>query len=118
MPGPPAVVLIPSGRLVTSPLPPSARAAVSFHTEPPQPERSMVVPHQGPEGPRKPTKPKGPRKPKEPKPSARAADRSVRLPVPSSTAPLRVVNHDAAGIDVHSDMHMVCVPADRDAEPV
>jgi transposase len=78
----------------------------------------MVVPHDEPEGPRKPKGPKKPRKPKEPKPSARAADRSVHLPVPASTAPLQVVNPDAAGIDVHSDMHMVCVPADRDAEPV
>ena len=78
----------------------------------------MVVPHDEPEEPRKPKKPKKPRKPKEPKPSARAADRSVHLPVPASTAPLQVVNPDAAGIDVHSDMHMVCVPADRDAEPV
>ena len=79
----------------------------------------MVVPHDEPEEPRKPKKPKEPRKPKEPKPvRARAADRSVRLPVPASTAPLQVVNPDAAGIDVHSDMHMVCVPADRDAEPV
>ena len=48
----------------------------------------MVVPYDEPEEPRKPKKPKGPRKPKEPKPSARAADRSVRLPVPASTAPL------------------------------
>jgi transposase len=31
---------------------------------------------------------------------------------------LSLVNPDAAGIDVHSDMHMVCVPADRDANPV
>ena len=28
------------------------------------------------------------------------------------------MNPDAAGVDVHSDMHMVCVPADRDANPV
>ena len=31
---------------------------------------------------------------------------------------LNVINPDAAGIDVHSNMHMVCVPADRDANPV
>ena len=29
-----------------------------------------------------------------------------------------VINPDAAGIDVHSDMHMVCVPADRETNPV
>src|SRR3954470_22930002 len=75
----------------------------------------MVLPHDEPEQPRRPRKPKGPI---EPKPSARAADRSVHLPVPASTAPLRVINPDAAGIDVHSDMHMVCVPADRDPDPV
>jgi transposase len=32
--------------------------------------------------------------------------------------PLTVQHPHAAGIDVHSDMHMVCVPADRDPEPV
>jgi hypothetical protein len=26
---------------------------------------------------------------------------------------LHVINPNAAGIDVHADMHMVCVPADR-----
>ena len=44
--------------------------------------------------------------------------RSLPVPVPASSAPLSVINPDAAGIDVHSDMHMVCVPADRDANPV
>src|SRR5262249_34188636 len=28
-------------------------------------------------------------------------------------APLPILNPNAAGIDVHADMHMVCVPADR-----
>src|SRR5215468_264411 len=31
---------------------------------------------------------------------------------------LPVTNPDAAGIDVGADAHWVCVPADRDAEPV
>ncbi|HJY87413.1 MAG TPA: IS110 family transposase [Candidatus Acidoferrales bacterium] len=31
---------------------------------------------------------------------------------------LSVQHPHAAGIDVHSDMHMVCVPADRDPQPV
>jgi transposase len=31
---------------------------------------------------------------------------------------LTIQHPHAAGIDVHSDMHMVCVPADRDPEPV
>jgi transposase len=31
---------------------------------------------------------------------------------------LAVQNPHAAGIDVHCDMHMVCVPAERDREPV
>lgn len=30
---------------------------------------------------------------------------------------MTVINPNAAGIDVHSDMHMVCVPADRVASP-
>ena len=44
--------------------------------------------------------------------------RSLPVPVPASSAALNVINPDAAGIDVHSNMHMVCVPADRDADPV
>jgi transposase len=44
--------------------------------------------------------------------------RSLPVPVPVSSAPLNLINPDAAGIDVHSNMHMVCVPADRDANPV
>src|SRR5439155_2302865 len=31
--------------------------------------------------------------------------------------PLRVVHPDAAAIDVHSEVHWVCVPADRDPQP-
>src|SRR5205807_976333 len=30
---------------------------------------------------------------------------------------MTVLNPNAAGIDVHSDMHMVCVPADRVSSP-
>jgi len=69
----------------------------------------MVVPNQDfnkPNKPRKPTK------------SNKSRDRSLPIPVTASAAALAVVNPDAAGIDVHSDMHMVCVPADRDANPV
>ena len=69
----------------------------------------MVVPN---EEPKKPTKPKKPAKP------SKSRERSLPVPVPASSAPLHVINPDAAGIDVHSDMHMVCVPADRDANPV
>ncbi len=68
------------------------------------------------EEPKKPRKPKKPSKPKEPTNKPRA--RSLPVPVPASSTPLSVVNPDAAGIDVHSDMHMVCVPADRDVDPV
>ena len=67
----------------------------------------MVVPN---EEPKKPTKPKTPSKPRK--------SRESSLPVPASAAGLHVINPDAAGIDIHSDMHMVCVPADRDANPV
>jgi transposase len=69
----------------------------------------MVVPN---EEPNKPSKPKKPTKPNMPR------ARSLPVPVPTSSAALDVINPDAAGIDVHSDMHMVCVPADRDANPV
>ena len=71
----------------------------------------MVVPN---EKPKKPTKPKTPAKPRK----SRESSLPVPVPVPASAAALHVINPDAAGIDVHSDMHMVCVPADRDANPV
>ncbi len=63
----------------------------------------MVVPNQEPKKPAKPGK---------------SSERSFPVPVPASAAALNVINPDAAGIDVHSNMHMVCVPADRDADPV
>ena len=69
----------------------------------------MVVPN---EEPRKSTKRRKPTK------SSKPRDRSIPVPVPASSAGLSLINPDAAGIDVHSDMHMVCVPADRDANPV
>jgi transposase len=54
----------------------------------------------------------------EPKKPRKSRKRSSPVPVPASSEPLNVINPDAAGIDVHSNMHMVCVPADRDADPV
>jgi transposase len=69
----------------------------------------MVVPNDEPKKPRKPARSAKPNKTRE---------RSLAVPVPASSVGLSVVNPDAAGIDVHSDMHMVCVPADRDAHPV
>jgi len=69
----------------------------------------MVVPN---EEPKKPAKPRKPTKP------SKSRERSRPVPVPASPAALNVINPDAAGIDVHSNMHMVCVPADRDANPV
>jgi transposase len=69
----------------------------------------MVVPHEEPKKRRsrpKPTK------------ANESAQRSLPIPVPASKAPLQLINRDAAGIDVHSNMHMVCVPADRDPSPV
>jgi transposase len=69
----------------------------------------MVVPNKDP---KKPTKSKKPTKPD------KSPLRSHPVPVPVSAAALHVINPDAAGIDVHSNMHMVCVPADRDPSPV
>ena len=69
----------------------------------------MVVPNEEPKKSKKPKKPAKPNKSRE---------RSLAVPVPASSAGLSLVNPDAAGIDVHSNMHMVCVPADRDANPV
>src|SRR5271166_3136412 len=110
LPGFPGVVLIPLGRLRTSPILLLARGALLSHDQYPQPkETSMVVPNQEP---KKPAKRKKSTKPK------KSRDRSLPIPVTASAAALNLVNPDAAGIDVHSNMHMVCVPADRDANPV
>jgi len=43
--------------------------------------------------------------------------KNLRMPA-QPAEPLRVVNPDAAAIDVHSEVHWVCVPADRDPQPV
>lgn len=72
----------------------------------------MVVSNPEPDKPQKPSKAQKPKKTQEPR------RRSLPVPVPASSAPLNIVNPDAAGIDVHSNMHMVCVPADRDAHSV
>jgi transposase len=69
----------------------------------------MVVPN---EQPKKPTNPKKATNRK------KSPERSLPVPVPASATPLNVVNPDAAGIDVHSNVHMVCIPADRDPNPV
>jgi hypothetical protein len=61
----------------------------------------MVVPN---EEPKKPTKSKKPAKPKTPAKPRKSRESS--LPVPASAAALNVINPDAAGIDVHSDMHI------------
>ncbi len=54
------------------------------------------------------------RPPAQAKSSANQA-RSKPASRPPRTQPvtLHVINPNAAGIDVHADMHMVCVPADR-----
>ena len=43
--------------------------------------------------------------------------KNLRMPTQPSE-PLRVVNPNAAAIDVHSEVHWVCVPSDRDPQPV
>ena len=75
----------------------------------------MVVPNQEPKKPAKPRKPTNPKKLAKP---GKSSERSFPVPVPASAAAFQIINPDAAGIDVHSNMHMVCVPADRDANPV
>jgi transposase len=69
----------------------------------------MVVPNEEPKKRSQRTKPTT---------SSDSPDRSFPIPIPTSKAALQVINPDAAGIDVHSNMHMVCVPADRDPNPV
>ena len=73
----------------------------------------MVVPN---EEPKKRAKRKKPTKPNEAAWTGHAS--LIPIPIPASKAALQVINPDAAGIDVHSNMHMVCVPADRDPNPV
>jgi hypothetical protein len=46
-------------------------------------------------------------KPKKPRPT------SYPILAKPSSAPLQLVNPNAARIDVYSDIHMVCVPTDR-----
>ena len=69
----------------------------------------MVVPSE---------EPKKPSKRNEPSKRNKRRARSQRVPVPDSPVALPIVNPNAAGIDVHSDMHMVCVPPDRAADRV
>jgi transposase len=69
----------------------------------------MIVRNEEPEKPRSLQKSS---KPKKSRPT------SLPVPVDVSTAPLELLNPNAAGIDVHSDMHVVCVPADRDEHPI
>jgi len=53
-------------------------------------------------------------RPKRPTSQARLSARHVPFQPPrGQPAPLPILNPNAAGIDIHSDMHMVCVPADR-----
>jgi transposase len=78
----------------------------------------MLVPNPEPNKPARSKKRTESKKPNQPKKPNKLQGRSQPVPVPASTAPLAVINPDAAGIDVHSDMHMVCVPGDRDSDPV
>ena len=117
MPAFPGAVLIPLGRLHVSRSPLGTRCPVVFPTRIRQPETSMVVPN---EEPKKRAKRKKPTQPKREAADAmyRAQRLVIPIPIPASKAELQVINPDAAGIDVHSDMHMVCVSADRDPDPV
>jgi len=68
----------------------------------------MVIPNKDPKpSPKKAANAKPPKAPK------RRHNRSEAVP-----APMGIINPNAAGIDVHSDNHVVCVPADRDPQPV
>jgi len=53
-----------------------------------------------------------------PSKAAKAARQPVSRAPRAQPVTLTIQHPHAAGIDVHSDMHMVCVPADRDPEPV
>lgn len=57
------------------------------------------------------------RSPSKPK-AGQGAPQTVSRAPRATPVTLTIQHPHAAGIDVHSDMHMVCVPADRDPEPV
>jgi len=67
----------------------------------------MVVPNKDPKQSPKPANAKSRQAPKRP-----------RKPASAVPEPMGIINPNAAGIDVHSDNHVVCVPADRDPERV
>jgi transposase len=67
----------------------------------------MVIPNKDPKQSRQPANVKPRKAPK------RLHKRSSALP-----EPMGIINPSAAGIDVHSDNHVVCVPADRDPDRV
>jgi transposase len=48
----------------------------------------------------------------------KTAAQGVRARNDKARPVLNILNPNAAGIDVHSDIHYVCVPADRDPQPV
>jgi transposase len=91
--------LIPLGKFRSSPKPLLARAALLFHLSAPFHQEIVVMPNKDP-------------KPANAKPR-KAPKRSSAVP-----EPMGVINPSAAGIDVHSDNHVICVPADRDPERV
>ena len=67
--------------------------------------------HEPPLGPRRGVRPEPDTTPVATPMAARKKKVTPRPPDPRDTpATLQVVHPDAAGIDVHSDMHMVCVP--------
>ena len=105
------MVLIPLGRLPeTSPDTPLGSRRLLFLVRPHPPAGGI---HGSPQ-----TKSRKSQESPRSQPRPRShAERSLPVPVPASSPGLSVVNPDAAGIDVHSNMHMVCVPADRDANP-
>jgi transposase len=92
-----------------------ARRLVTSTTRVKRKGASMLVPNQDPNEPAPSKKRTRSKKSAEPQ---KLQGRSRPVPVPASALPLAVVNPDAVGIDVHSNKHTVCVPADRDLEPV
>lgn len=51
-------------------------------------------------------------------PSKSSSCQTAASPPNECPAALNLLHPNAAGIDVHSDVHFVCVPADRDPQPV
>ena len=115
LPGFPGVVLIPPGRLPTSPIPLLARVALLFQH--PHPRTGDI--HGRPKRRAQDASPaQQANQAQDASPAQEIAREVASRPRPRFGGGAACHQPGRGRIDVHSDMHMVCVPAERDANPV